>query len=125
MKGKLASESETKVLNVLLNSEEKLTVREIIAILEGEGTKWATRTVSTFLGRMEEKGLVGHERKGITNYYYPIVEDKTYRHKEAKRFLESYFNGSIKQFLTAFVEEDAVSEEGLEEIREWMKKFDD
>ena len=125
MKDKRASESELKVLNILLKSEAKLTVREMIAILESEGTKWATRTVSTFLERMERKGLVGHERRGITNYYYALVEDQAYRHKEAKSFLDSRFNGSIRQFLTAFVEEDGISDEALDEIREWMKEFDD
>ena len=125
MKEKKVSESELKVLNILLKSEAKLTVREIIAILESEGTKWATRTVSTFLERMERKGFVGHERRGITNYYYALVEDQVYRHKEAKSFLETHFDGSIRQFLTAFVEEGAVSDEALDEIREWIKEFDD
>ena len=125
MEEKRASESQWKVLNLLLKSEGELTVREIAAKLESEGTKWATRTISTFLERMERKGLVGHQRRGITNYYYAKVTDQDYQHQEAKGFLERQFNGSLRQFLTAFVGEEDIPKESLDEIREWMKEFDD
>ena len=49
MKEKNASASEQKVLSILLNSQEKMTVKQILAELEKEDIIWAVRTVSTFL----------------------------------------------------------------------------
>ncbi len=122
MKEKNASASEQKVLSILLNSQEKMTVKQILAELEKEDIIWAVRTVSTFLGRMEEKGLVGHERIGITNYYYPTVERTDYKLKEARKLLNTYFNGSVANFVSAFADSDDISDEEINELKNWVKK---
>ena len=120
---KTASKSEEKVLGILLDKgDEGLTVREACSILEAKGTKWATRTVSTFLDRLEEKGLATHEKKGITNYYYPTVDREKYGVEEGKRFLETFFGSSIKNFVSAFAKDEELSEKDLEELKEWVNK---
>ena len=117
------SASEQKVLNVLLNRQnEKTTVREVCSILEGQGIKWATRTVSTFLDRIEQKGYAAHERIGITNYYYPTVRKEDYRITEGRKLLDTYFDGSIKNFIAAFADGDAASKEDIAELKEWVEK---
>ena len=120
---KTISASEQKVLNVLLNREnEKTTVREVCSILEGQGIKWATRTVSTFLDRIEQKGYAAHERTGITNYYYPTVKKEDYRITEGRKLLDTYFDGSIKNFIAAFAEEEGLSNDDIAELKEWVNK---
>ena len=120
---KAISASEQKVLNVLLNRQnEKTTVREVCSILEGQGIKWATRTVSTFLDRIEQKGYAAHERIGITNYYYPTVRKEDYRITEGRKLLDTYFDGSIKNFIAAFADGDAASKEDIAELKEWVEK---
>lgn len=120
---KSISASEQKVLNVLLNRQgEKTTVREICSILEGQGIKWATRTVSTFLDRIEQKGYAAHEKIGITNYYYSTVKKEDYRMIEGRKLLDTYFDGSIKNFIAAFSEEEEVSDEDIAELKKWVNK---
>lgn len=120
---KTISASEQKVLNVLLNREnEKTTVREVCSILEGQGIKWATRTVSTFLDRIEQKGYAAHKRIGITNYYYPTVKKEDYRITEGRKLLDTYFDGSIKNFIAAFAEEEELSNDDIAELKEWVNK---
>ena len=120
---KTVSKSEEKVLGILLDKgDEGLTVREACSILEAKGTKWATRTVSTFLDRLEEKGFATHEKKGITNYYYPTVDREKYGVEEGKRFLETFFGSSIKDFVSAFAKDEELSEKDLEELKEWVNK---
>lgn len=115
--------SEQKVLNVLLNKEgEKITVREICSILEQQGIIWATRTVSTFLDRIEQKGYASHEKIGITNYYYATVNKDDYRIEEGKKLLDNYFGGSIKNFIAAFAEGKKVCDEDIEELKEWVNR---
>lgn len=119
-KKKQASESETKVLSILLKSQDKMTVRQMCEILSAEGIPWITRTVSTFLDRMEEKGLVAHEKIGITNYYYPLVDRTTYKVDAAKNILGIYFDGSFKEMLTAFSNKGELSQEDIDELEKWI-----
>lgn len=125
MDNKQASDSELKVLNILLASEKSLSVRQISEILEkNDDIHWAHKTIATFLNRMAEKGFVDYDKKGITYYYYPMVEQKDFEKKEAKRFLKNYFKGSLKGFLSAFGE-DELSALELKEIKEWAEHLDD
>lgn len=121
MKEKGATTSEEKILKVLLNMEQHdITVKEIQAILEEEGTVWNIRTISTFLTRMEEKGIVEHEKRKITNYYYPVIDQTDLRVKEGKKLLDTYFQGSIINFLSAFAGSDEMTEKEMDELRKWV-----
>ncbi|WMI79885.1 BlaI/MecI/CopY family transcriptional regulator [Anaerotignum sp. MB30-C6] len=122
--GRLASSSEQKVLNVLLESDTKMTVKEVCKIIkEKDGIEWNVRTVSTFLVRLEEKKLVEHEKIGITNHYYPIVEGEAYKMKASKNFLKSYFNGSFTNMLSAFTDSGELTKEDVKELRDIIDKL--
>ncbi len=121
---RLASNSEQKVLNVLLEFKSKLSVKEICKIIkEQDGTEWNIRTVSTFLVRLEEKKLVNHEKMGITNYYYPITEGDAYKMKASKNFLKSYYDGSLTSMLSAFTDSGELSQEDVKELRHIIDKL--
>lgn len=122
--GKLASRSEQKILNILLESKAKMTVKEICQIVkEQEGIDWNIRTVSTFLVRLEEKKFVEHEKIGITNYYYPIIEGKAYKMKASKSFLKSYYNGSLSNMVSAFADSEELSKEEINALRDIIDKL--
>ncbi len=121
-KKRQASESEMRVLNVLLKSNERLTSKQICAVLNAEGIPWLLRTVSTFLDRLEEKELVSHEKIGITHYYYPIVDRAEYQVEAAKSFLGKYFDGSFKEMLSAFAEKGELSDSEISDIENWIKE---
>lgn len=121
---KLASSSEQKVLNILLGSKSRMTVKEICKIIkEQDETDWNIRTVSTFLARLEEKNLVEHEKIGITNYYYPIIEGNAYKMKASKSFLKSYYDGSLTNMLSAFTDSGQLSTEDIKELRDIIDKL--
>lgn len=120
---KTVSKSEEKVLAVLFDKgDEGLTVREACSILEAKGNKWATRTVSTFLDRLEEKGYATHEKKGITNYYYPVADNRKYGLEEGKKIIDQFFGGSLKNFMTAFAEDNELTDDDINELKEWVNK---
>ncbi len=121
---KLASNAEQKVLNALLESKSKMTVKEICkSVKEHDGIEWNIRTVSTFLVRLEEKKLVSHEKLGITNYYYPIIESETYKMKVSKSFLDSYYNGSFMNMLSAFTDSGELTKEDVQELQDIIDKL--
>ena len=121
---KLASNAEQKVLNALLESKSKMTVKEICkSVKEHDGIEWNVRTVSTFLVRLEEKKLVLHEKLGITNYYYPIIESEAYKMKVSKSFLNSYYNGSFMNMLSAFTDSGELTKEDVQELQDIIDKL--
>lgn len=121
---KLASNAEQKVLNALLESKSKMTVKEICkSVKENDGIEWNIRTVSTFLVRLEEKKLVSHEKIGITNYYFPIIESETYKMKVSKSFLNSYYNGSFMNMLSAFTDSGELTKEDVQELQDIIDKL--
>lgn len=123
MKYQKPSDSELKILNILSASEKALSVAEIIELLKKDEIQWAYRTVSTFLNRLEKKGLVTYRKEGITFYYYPTIEECDIRKFEAKKFLTNYFKGSLKSFLSAFADEELTDEE-LKDIKDWAEHLD-
>lgn len=121
---KLASESEQKILNILLDSNDRMTVKEICKMIEEkEKIVWNNRTISTFLSRLEDKGFVSHDKVGITYYYYAIVKGEDYKVKASKGFLQSHFAGSITNMLSAFNDTGELSKKDIKELKDIVAKL--
>ena len=50
------TEAQLKVLNVLWKAEKPICISEMITELKKQDIQWAYRTVSTFVGQLEQKG---------------------------------------------------------------------
>lgn len=120
---KKVSESELKILQIIWQAGEPISIAGIIAELKKQDVQWAHRTVTTFLKRMEEKQVVAIEKRGIAYYYYPLVEKEEFTKNAAKKFLKTHFSNSLSHFLFAFTGDNDVSKEELEEIKKWTEKF--
>ena len=68
---KKVTEAEYKVLEVLWESSEMMTVNQIMEELRKKGTIWANRTILVFLNNLEKKEAVSKQKQKITYYYYP------------------------------------------------------
>ena len=122
---KKVTEAEYKVLEVLWESNEMMTVNQIMEELRKKGTIWANRTILVFLNNLEKKEAVSKQKQKITYYYYPIIAKKDFVKNESKDFLKKYFSGSLKGFLSMFTDDDnAITEEEWKKLRDWVDKFD-
>ena len=75
-----------------------------------------------FFRQNRAEGVCGPRKNRITNYYYPTVRKEDYRITEGRKLLDTYFDGSIKNFIAAFADGDAVSKEDIAELKEWVEK---
>ena len=122
---KKVTEAEYKVLEVLWESNEMMTVNQIMEELRKKGTIWANRTILVFLNNLEKKEAVSKQKQKITYYYYPIIAKKDFVKNESNDFLKKYFSGSLKGFLSLFIDDDdSITEEEWKELRDWVDKFD-
>ena len=125
MKKITVSGSELKVLNILFDKKEPTSIPEILVELKKENIEWLNPTVSSYLKRLEKKGVVASIKKGVNRYFYTIVPKEQIENEDAKKIIDMQFQGSLVQFLSAFTSKTKLSKKEIEEIREWVNHLDD
>lgn len=119
------SGSELKVLSILFDKKEPTCIPEILEELKKENIEWLNPTVSSYLKRLEKKGVVASIKKGVNRYFYPIVPKEQVENEDAKKIIDMQFQGSLVHFLSAFTSKTKLSKKEIEEIREWVNHLDD
>lgn len=113
------TDSEYTIMKILWQSEKPLTVAEVVSKLEGND--WTASTVSTFLQRLLKKGVVGCDKKGKTNLYYPQLKQDEYDMKETESFLTKIYRGSVKNMVAALYENKKLSSEDVSELKKMFE----
>lgn len=113
MKQKL-TDAEWKVMAVLWEQSPR-TMMEITNALKEE-TGWSKHTVMSFLKRMEEKGALHFTDGGKAKLYYPDWEREAAQMQETEEFLNKMFHGKIGLMLHAMVQQNALSEQEIDEL---------
>lgn len=123
VENKKITEGQLKILKVLWKAEKPVCVSEILAELKKQDIHIAYRTVSTFIAQLEERGAVAGIKDQMTFYYYPLIEEKTFKKNEAKNLIKKHFGGSLKGFLAAFTGDEDLTQQEIEDMKEWIDKL--
>ncbi|GAA0752730.1 BlaI/MecI/CopY family transcriptional regulator [Psychroflexus lacisalsi] len=108
---------EEEVMAVLWKLK-KAFVKEIQEELEGNQHY---NTVSTLVRLLEDKGYVAYKVFGKSHQYFPVVDKKSYSEKILEQNSSRFFDGSYKNMVSFFAQQDKISEQELEEILELIK----
>lgn len=113
------SEAEWDVMRVVWG-DGPLTAARVIASLS-DTRDWNHRTVRTLLSRLVEKGALAYDVDG-TKYIYraAVPREQCVRH-ESRSFLSKVFGGDVQSLLAHFVEDSALSEDELRQLRELVE----
>jgi predicted transcriptional regulator len=112
------TDRELEALKVLWQRGEA-TVREIYDRIN-EGGTLAYTTVLTLLQVMEQKGLVGHRRRGKTYAYFAKAErDDTFR-AMAGGFLDRVFDGAVDEYLVHALHSRRLGADELERLEKMI-----
>lgn len=114
-------DSELAVMRLIWEAKEAVGTGYLAEILENE-KGWTRSTIQVLLARLEEKRFVSCKKEGRRKYYTPLVPEETYRKAETKTFLEQFYNNSCKGLIAALVQEEAMTEEDIQEIMDMIKK---
>lgn len=92
-------------------------------ILDGIPGAPSYSTIRAQLRVLEEKGHVRHEDQGLRYLYVPTVPRHAARKTALKHLVDTFFDGSSANLVTALLGRDAtkLSEEELERIAEIVK----
>lgn len=114
------SEAEWEVMRILWN-ENPLTANKIVEKLT-EATRWKATTIRTLINRLVEKNVLGYEKKGREFHYYPLVAEVDCIRAESNSFLRRVYRGALTPILSAFMENEELSPEDVEELKRILRK---
>ncbi|QIB68891.1 BlaI/MecI/CopY family transcriptional regulator [Aminipila butyrica] len=116
------SETEMEVMQIIWEYGDPITSSELLDIFAAkEGKEWKGQTMATFLARLVKKGvLTSIKKQGRTNIYLPRISPEEYRSKEAKSFLDTVYEGSVKNFLATLYDGKALTKNDVTELRRWF-----
>jgi predicted transcriptional regulator len=119
------SETEAELMQVIWECDHPVTSTELLRIFaERKGKVWKGQTISTFLSRLVDKGLLTATRQGRTNLYVPRLSPEEYKLREARSVLDGLYQGSVKNFLSALFDGDKISKKEIEELKQWFSEKD-
>ena len=70
-------------------------------------------TIATMFQSLERKGYLSHEAKGRGYIYYAVEDKEKYGRNKMKSFVGRFFGNSYMKVVSAFVEEEKVTEDEL------------
>ena len=85
-------------------------------------TSWSPKTIQTLIKRLVTKGVLTYEKQSRVFVYTPLVKECEYISQESNSFLNRYYNGDITSMLSAYIENDKLSETEIETLRSLLSK---
>lgn len=116
---KKLNEKEEQVMQILWRMEQAF-VKDILDSMEEP--KPPITTLSSIVRKLESEGWVGYESFGKTYRYFPLVRREEYVKASFQRLMLDYFEGSPRQLLSFFVEEQHSDPEELARLLDEIKR---
>ena len=114
------SEAEFEVMKVIWK-HAPISTNEITEKLT-QTTKWSPKTIQTLIKRLVTKGALSYEKQSRVFVYTPLIEEKEYIGQESHSFLKRYYDGDIMAMLSAYIEDDKLSESEIDTLRSLLAK---
>lgn len=113
MKEKLF-DSEAKVMQIIWN-RGPLSAKEI-SLIAADSIGWNKNTTYTVIKKLEAKGFIRRSDPGFI--CTPLVSQEEMQKREAVSLLNRIFCGSRKALFSALLDNENLSEQEIEELRE-------
>lgn len=109
------SETEFEVMKIVWK-HAPISTNEITEKLL-QTTSWSPKTIQTLIKRLVTKGALTYEKQSRVFVYTPLVKENEYIGQESSSFLNRFYNGDITAMLSAFLENNRLSETEIERLR--------
>ena len=116
------SDAEKEVMQIIWAAGGSVSSAWLLDELKSRNRDWKPNTVLTFLARLIEKGILTAKKHGRANEYIPLVSEKEYKQSEARSFLDSVYDGSVKKFIAALYEGDDLTTDEINDLKKWFSQ---
>jgi len=114
------TEAEYEVMNIVWKYAP-INTNEITEKLLATSS-WSAKTIQTLIKRLVNKGALAYEKNSRVFVYTPLVKESEYISQESNSFLNRYYDGDITAMLSAYIENDKLSETEIETLRSLLSK---
>ncbi len=114
------SEAEFEVMKIVWK-HAPINTNEITEKLL-QTTSWSPKTIQTLIKRLVTKGALTYEKQSRVFVYTPLVKESEYLDQKSNSFLERYYNGNITAMLSAYIENDKLTESEINTLRSLLSK---
>ena len=114
------SEAEYEVMRIIWKYAP-ISTNEIVEKLEAT-TSWNPKTIQTLIKRLVTKHAITYEKESRVFVYTPLVEENEYISQESNTFLKKYYNGNISAMLSAYLDNDKLSDTEINDLRNLLEK---
>ncbi|MDU5145418.1 MAG: BlaI/MecI/CopY family transcriptional regulator [Paenibacillus dendritiformis] len=117
------SDTEMELMQVIWECNAPVTSTELLHIFaRDKGKEWKGQTISTFLARLVDKGVLAVTKEGRANRYVPRMSPDDYKLWEAQSVLDGLYQGSVKKFLSALYDGEKLSKQEIAELKQWFSE---
>lgn len=74
------------------------------------------------LKRLVNKGALTYVKEGRVFVYTPLVEEDEYISQKSSSFLSRYYDGELTSMVSAYLENDRLSDEEISELRSLLDR---
>lgn len=85
--------------------------------------KPAYSTVSTVIRILESKGFIDHRVESYSHIYFPLVQEKDYKHFALDSIMNGFFQNSYHDLLSFLVSEKKLEKSEIEELSRLVEKL--
>lgn len=114
------SEAEWEVMKIIWDNNP-VSANDVIDSLENK-MSWKPKTIKTLISRLVKKEVLDFKIEGRAYYYYPLVKKEECVKQESKSFLDRVYNGTIKNMVLNFMENDSLTDEDIEDLKNILEK---
>ena len=114
------SEAEYEVMKIVWK-HAPINTNEITEKLL-QSTSWSPKTIQTLIKRLVTKGVLTYEKQSRVFVYTPLVKESEDICQESNSFLNRYYDGDITAMLSAYIENDKLTEPEIATLRSLLSK---
>lgn len=114
------SEAEFEVMKIVWK-HAPISTNEITEKLV-KTTTWNPKTIQTLIKRLVTKGALSYQKEGRVFVYTPLVKENEYISQESNSFLARYYDGNLISMLSAFLENDKLTETEIDSLRSLLSE---
>lgn len=85
-------------------------------------TNWNPKTIQTLIKRLVNKGVLTYEKQSRVFVYTPVIKENEYINQKSNSFLNRYYNGDITAMVSAYIENEELTDSEIETLRSLLSK---
>lgn len=118
------SDSELELMKIVWAGGGTARYAQIMEALARAGCTWQKNTVITLLSRLVEKGLLKTTKVGRRNEYTALVKQAEYQAAQTRTLVNKLYAGSAKGLVAALIQQEALTAEDYEELKQFWERED-